>query len=316
MKNTEFTDLRIVDNFYQTSSYFPMPVVLIGTVNEDRRTNLGPYSLCFPYYIAGKDYYAMILETRNNSNTATNLLRNPFCTINFIPDRRKFMKECVRLGFPGDSTAEKMKDCLFTLNDGKRIREHPEGEYPHIVEESFQIFECTWDSSLEDAGNWTLPDHHQRREDGTYDPPYNDFNGITSEFGAHFILKVEKILVRSELAGAIIDGVSGRFFPKVPVDYGYRDNINFWFSRFRRPYREKIAKNKGTDAQTVFYAANRIDPDITFSIEACEKLAKVPRIFLNTALKGCVVWAKEQNINELKPEHMDKIRDKRSSEKL
>ena len=40
-----------------------MPVVLIGTINEDGITNLGPYSLCFPYYVAGKDYYAMLLET-------------------------------------------------------------------------------------------------------------------------------------------------------------------------------------------------------------------------------------------------------------
>jgi len=58
----EFKDMRIVDNFYQTSSFFPMPTILVGTVSENGQTNLGAYSLCFPYYIAGKDYYAMILE--------------------------------------------------------------------------------------------------------------------------------------------------------------------------------------------------------------------------------------------------------------
>jgi len=26
----EFTDIRILDNFYQTSSFFPMPVVLVS----------------------------------------------------------------------------------------------------------------------------------------------------------------------------------------------------------------------------------------------------------------------------------------------
>ena len=62
---SEFKDLRIVDNFYQTSSFFPMPVVLASTVSESGQTNIGSYSLCFPYYIAGKDYYAMILEVRN-----------------------------------------------------------------------------------------------------------------------------------------------------------------------------------------------------------------------------------------------------------
>ena len=44
-----FKDLRIVDNFYQTSSFFPMPTTEIGTLSESGQTNLGSYSLCFPY---------------------------------------------------------------------------------------------------------------------------------------------------------------------------------------------------------------------------------------------------------------------------
>ncbi|MEG0873429.1 MAG: hypothetical protein RSE00_05485 [Clostridia bacterium] len=80
IKNTEniegFEDIRIVDNFYQTSSYFPMPTTLIGSLNENGKTNLGAYSLCFPYYIAGKEYYAMLLCCRNSSNTAKNILQN------------------------------------------------------------------------------------------------------------------------------------------------------------------------------------------------------------------------------------------------
>lgn len=70
-----FKNLRIVDNFYQTSSFFPMPTTEIGTLSESGQTNLGSYSLCFPYYIAGKDYYAMLLCCRNSSNTAKNILR-------------------------------------------------------------------------------------------------------------------------------------------------------------------------------------------------------------------------------------------------
>ena len=101
----QFKDLRIVDNFYQTSSFFPMPTVLVSTVSESGQTNCGSYSLCFPYYIAGKDYYAMILECRNSSNTAQNILRTKKCALNFIPDDRKYFREAVRLGFPGDTTA-------------------------------------------------------------------------------------------------------------------------------------------------------------------------------------------------------------------
>ena len=53
----QLKDIRIVDNFYQSSSFFPMPTVLIGTMDENGFTSFGAYSLVFPYYIAGKDYY-------------------------------------------------------------------------------------------------------------------------------------------------------------------------------------------------------------------------------------------------------------------
>ena len=176
----EFKDLRIVDNFYQTSAFFPMPTILVGTVSENGATNLGAYSLCFPYYIAGKDYYAMILECRNSSNTAQNLLRTKKASLNFIPDDRKYFKEAVRLGFPGDTTEEKMKNCIFTL------RESTLGEgRPKILKEAFQVFECSWDDSLEDA----YKDKAGKLEG--YEPPYRNFNGITSKFGAHFILKID-----------------------------------------------------------------------------------------------------------------------------
>ena len=70
---SHFENLRIVDNFYQTSLFFPMPVVMIGTLTQDNKTTLGPYSLVQPYYVAGKDYYAMLLLCRNSSNTAQNI---------------------------------------------------------------------------------------------------------------------------------------------------------------------------------------------------------------------------------------------------
>ena len=87
--NKDFKDLRIVGNFYQTSAFFPMPTVLASTISPNGQTNVGSYSLCFPYYIAGKDYYAMILEARNSSNTAQNILRTGKVALNFIPDNKK-----------------------------------------------------------------------------------------------------------------------------------------------------------------------------------------------------------------------------------
>ena len=183
-----FKDLRIVDNFYQTSSFFPMPTTEIGTLSESGLTNLGSYSLCFPYYIAGKDYYAMILCCRNSSNTAKNILRTGKCTINFITDKRKYFKEAVRLGYPGETTEEKMKDCIFNLVDGKRARENPNEQYPKIIQEAFQVFECTWVSELDNASNDKVMDE--------YNAPFHDFNGITSKYGAHFILKIDNILIK------------------------------------------------------------------------------------------------------------------------
>jgi hypothetical protein len=46
---SSFRDLRIVDNFYQTSAFFPMPTVLVSTLSESGQTSIGSYSLCFPY---------------------------------------------------------------------------------------------------------------------------------------------------------------------------------------------------------------------------------------------------------------------------
>ena len=96
---SSFKDLRIVDNFYQTSAFFPMPTILISTVDDEGKTTLGAYSLCFPYYIAGKDYYAMILECRNSSNTAQNILKRGKCALNFLEDSYKGFKETVKLCF-------------------------------------------------------------------------------------------------------------------------------------------------------------------------------------------------------------------------
>ena len=42
---SSFKNLRIVDNFYQTSLFFPMPTVLVSTLTEEGETTVGPYSL-------------------------------------------------------------------------------------------------------------------------------------------------------------------------------------------------------------------------------------------------------------------------------
>lgn len=302
-----FKSMRIVDNFYQTSSFFPMPTIEISTIDENGFTNIGSYSLCFPYYIAGKGYYAMVLECRNSSNTCRNLLTTGKCALNFLPDDRKYFKEAVRLGFPGDTPEEKMKDCMYTLVDGKRAIDDPKGKYPKVVKEAFQVFECTWVKELDGAEKDKVQDE--------YPGPYHDFNGITSEFGAHFILKIDNILMQEKYYDTIINGVGTWGFPRVPVDYGYRDSKNFWYTKFKTPIAMPIPKNKGVGLDSVKYAASRIDPEVKFTDEACAMLVKVPRPFLNLVLKGCVSWAKENNVSLITEVEMQIINDKRAKEK-
>lgn len=303
---TDLKELRVVDNFYQTSSYFPMPTMLIGTLAEDGSTTYGAYSLCFPFYIAGKDYYAMMLNCRNSSNTCKNILRTGKASLNFVPADKKILREVVRLGFPGDESKEKMKNFALTMRDGLRQTESPKEIFPKVIEEAFQVFECTWVREIDGADKDTVKEE--------YLPPYHTCNGITSQFGAHFILKIDKILMQEKYRQAIVDGVRARDFPPVPVDYGYRDSKNFWIATKKKPYAETV-QAKAVDVESVMYAANRIDPEVKFTREACMRMVKVPRIFLNTALKGCVKWAKENGVSLVEEKHMDIINDKRAQEK-
>ena len=305
---SSFENLRIVDNFYQTSLFFPMPTVIISTLCEDGTTNLGPYSLVQPYYVAGKDYYAMLLCCRNSSNTAQNILRNGKCALNFIDDKKKTFKEAVKLSWPGDKPSDKMPKCNFKLEKSMIEEENPSDVRPMVMTDAIEVIECSWVREL-DGADKDLPG-----ELNGYEGPYHDFNGITSKFGAHFILKVDKIIMKKKYADAIIRGVKASDFPNLPVDYGYRDSKNFWFHKKRRMKAELLQVRKAS-LESVRYAADRVDDKIKFTDEALLTILGVPRVFLPLVLKGCVSWAKENNVDLITEEHMKIINDKRSKEK-
>ncbi len=300
---SSFENLRVVDNFYQTSLFFPMPTVVISTLCEDGTTTLGPYSLVQPYYVAGKDYYAMLLSCRNSSNTAQNILRSGKCAINFVDDKPSTFKECVKLSWPGDKPEDKMPGCNFKLEKGQA-----EGERPLVLTDAIQVIECTWVRELDNAGS-DAPGCLNG-----YEPPYHDFNGITSKFGAHFILKVDKILMKKKYSDAIINGVRAQDFPPLPVDYGYRDSKNFWFHRKKRMRAELLPIRKQS-LDSVRYAADRADDKVKFTDDALETILNVPRVFLPLVLKGCVEWAKENNCELITAAEMKIINDKRAKEK-
>ncbi len=304
---SSFENLRIVDNFYQTSLFFPMPTVVISTLQEDGSTSCGPYSLVAPYYVAGKDYYAMILNCRNSSNTAQAILRTGKCALNFVNDDPKTFKECVKLSWPGDTPAEKMPKCNFKL-ETSFIEEETGEKRPMVVADAYQVIECTWMRELDNAQN-----DQPGCLDG-YEPPYHDFNGIISKFGSCFILRVDKILMKKKYRDAIINGVGKRDFPPVPVDFGYRDSKNFWYCK-RAKMRAELLPVRPNTLDSVRYAADRIDDTIKFTDDALKLIQNVPRVFLSTALKGCVDWARQNGVTLITEKEMKIIQDKRSKEK-
>lgn len=302
-----FKDLRIVDNFYQTSAFFPMPLTLIGTLDENGNTSYGAYSLVFPYYIAGKDFYAMILECRNTSNTCKGLLRYGKCTINFLPYTKKNFQSHVDLGFPGDTPEEKMKNFKFHLSDGMSKNDDPNGDYPKVITEALQVFECSWIKELDDASDDPILDDYSEFK-------YHDFNGITSKFGAHFILKIDHILMKEKYYNSIINGVTASNFCPIATNWGYRDSKNFWCSPYKKPQAVGIP-NREVDLTSLRYAANRVDDKVKFTDDALKMLIKVPRPFLKLVLTGCVKWANENNCTLITKREMAIINDKRSKEK-
>jgi len=285
----EFVNVRILDNFYQTSSFFPMPVVLVSTVAETGQTNLGPYSLCFPYIVVGE--HSMLLITREDSNTSLNIQRTGVCAINFIPDDKKYTRNCVMLGYPGETTEEKMGNSVFTLLPSTRTAEErqPGVQYPEIVHEAIQVFECTWD---------------QRYPIKTEHAPESP--------ESRFVLRVDKIVMKERWRDCLS---TGKGFPRLPIDYGFRDNAYFWFTKGARPYKVPIPREKGVTADAVRFAAERVDPDVKWQEEAYARLVKVPRIFLTRVITECVRAAQEEGVTEITPEFLDTVRDKRNKDK-
>ena len=106
-----------------------------------------------------------------------------------------------------------MPKCEFRLEKGQ-IEEATGEKRPMVLTDAIQVIECTWVSILDNAQD------DKPGELNGYEPPYHDFNVITSKFGAHFILKVDRILMKKKYSDAIINGVKAKDFLPLPVDYG------------------------------------------------------------------------------------------------
>ena len=199
-----------------------------------------------------------------------------------------------------------MKDTIFTLVDGKRARENQNEQFPKIVQEAFQVFECTWVKELDNAQDDKIQDE--------YNGPYHNFNGITSKYGAHFILKIDHIILKDKYQQALINGVNRKNFCPLPANWGYRDSKNFWCSNYHKPDAVGIP-NREVDLTSLQYAAKRLNTDVIFTDDALKMLVKVPRPFLKLVLQGCVDWANKNNCKVITAKEMTIINDKRSKDK-
>ena len=121
-----------------------------------------------------------------------------------------------------------MKDCTFDL-----IKGQAEGERPLILEDAYQVIECTW---MEELENGFESKEHIGQLEGV-EGPYKDFNGITSKFGCHFILKIDNILMEEKYADNLRNGLKRNSFPSTVITIlktsGIRSFLNLDSNRLR-----------------------------------------------------------------------------------
>ena len=85
--------------------------------------------------------------------------------------------------------------------------------------------------------------------------------------------------------------------------------------RSKTRMRAELLQMRKASIESVRYAADRVDDKVKFTDDALQTVLAVPRVFLPLVLKGCVDWAKENNVELITAEHMQIINDKRAKEK-
>jgi flavin reductase (DIM6/NTAB) family NADH-FMN oxidoreductase RutF len=234
--------------FFQSSAFFPMPVVLLSTQNADGTDNLAPYSLCFP--LVSAEGHRLMLVTKTSSKTAANLHRTGRVAINFIPDEPALLANC-RVLARAVPSAEKMAQSIFALVDSPRAADSPR---PKLVTQAVQAFECLLVSSESQA-------------DGEH----------------RFVLEVESIFMPRAWFDVLEHGGRG---PRLPVDYGFRKNNGTWMSRPRvrvsgprlRPTFEVVVDRSPEQVLVDFRAAlARPDADVVAKIRGDVLQVGMPR---------------------------------------
>ncbi|SVA83523.1 uncharacterized protein METZ01_LOCUS136377 [marine metagenome] len=276
-----FVNSPMRDNWYQASSYWPSSFSLITTVSEDGSTNIGPYQLTFPFEVI--DDRSFLVCSRKGSNTATNLKRNIKCALNFVEFNRKHLNKIVGLGYPGQTTEEKMADSPYTLIESPTKGRGTVDGCPLIIKEAFQVHEAHWDESFKIKDDGKTPEY--------------------------LVLRIENILLKETWAKNLENGT--RRMPNMPITFGFRDGEKFWFAERKKAFWFPTPTDKGPKEESVLYEANRIDPEVQFTREACKQLTGVPKPFIKTVLKGIIKQAQERGVKEVDREFVEMLNKER-----
>jgi flavin reductase (DIM6/NTAB) family NADH-FMN oxidoreductase RutF len=280
-KDGKLIAINAVDNFYQASAFIPMSFALVTTVHESGETGIGPHALLYPFSITKP--YSMMLISRNNSGTAHNIRRNRKCALNYILFDRDSLQGIADMGVPGMSLADKTKANPYTLIDSPSPEKAADPDCPQIISEAYQVFECSWDDSF---------DLHSKND------------ALGNSYDGHFNLLLDHIFVKEKYVPGID---KGEVFPDMPIFQGFRANRGFWFSKHQQPFSVSLPKIKGQESQHVFYRANRIDPNVSFTMDACKQLVEIPEPFMDDALKGIIARALEEGVAEVDESFAAKI---------
>ncbi|NND37488.1 MAG: hypothetical protein HKN81_10190 [Gammaproteobacteria bacterium] len=286
-RDEPFVAIPVRDNFYQSSSFFPMPFAMITTINEQGTTSIGPHSLVFPFDIS--ESHSMMLVSRASSNTATNLRRTGKCALNFIEYKRDWMEHVVNLGWPGQTPEEKMEGVPFEMTKSPTPEFSDDEDYPLIMADAFQVYECVMDGKFE---------YHPHREAAA--PLIENF----------FALRVENVLLKESFKTKLD---SLQEFPDMPLSYGFRGGSEFWFATHNQPFHIPVPQGKGPDHNRIYYQANKIDPGVRFDEEACKLLTGIPQLFLEVVLKGLVDAANEQGVTMIDADFVKAVEEQRKA---
>lgn len=282
-----FVQLPPKDNFYQSVSFFPMPFAMITTINERGTTSIGPHSLVFPFDIS--ESHSMMLVSRASSNTATNLRRTGKCALNFIEFDNEWLKSVVALGYPGQTPEDKMKDIPFELEKSPNdlFRDNP--DYPLIMKDAFQVYECETDGTFE------------------YKPHREAAPPLVEGF---FALQVRNVLLKESVKKKLDNR---REFPDMPLSYGFRGGSEFWFTRHSQPFYIPVIRSKGSEYGQIYYMANKVDQQVRFTEDACKKLINVPKLFLEVVISGLIVEAKKRHISMIDTDFVEEVEAERQA---